>query len=510
MKRIIYTLLFILPLTLNSQNMYNITNLLDNDPAGTARFVGMGGSMSALGGNLSVMGTNPAGTAVYRSNDFYISGAYDIVNSNATFMGNMEKKSYDGTELSNVGFLLANEIEASPLKFVNFGINYRRKGNMRGNFNMSGNPDGFSQQYIINDLYMSSPFDINGITADSYSSFNHNWLALLAADVDICDADSNFLVFPSGHPLEEEVVYYPNYAGYYSEQRGGVNVTDINLSFNIEDRVYIGATLGFHIVDYSRYSRYYESDDYGYIYTLENDYSVSGSGVDFKLGAIVRPFKYSPFKVAFSVHTPVSYSLTDYSSATMIGPGGSEFSTLNEDCYGESLRIAYRLKTPWRFGAAASYTFGNFLALNAEYEYSNLTKTSFSDRTDMGVAQNEEIMYNLKLQHTLRAGAEFNIKKVALRAGYNYISAPFNKDACKFMDNAAITDTSTDYMNKYSKNIATLGLGYAAKSFYFDIAYMFQTQKADFYPYYDMEVYNPGASVRSNAHTVVAGIGVRF
>lgn len=510
MKRIIYMLLFILPLMVNSQNMYNVTDLLDNDPAGTARFVGMGGSMGALGGNLSVMGTNPAGTAVYRSNDFYISGVVDAVNSNATFNGNKKQSNYSGVALGNIGLLVASEIEASPLKFVNFGINYRRKGNLRNNFNMGGDPEGFSQQYPIYDLYRTSPFDISKITSDSYSSFNYSWLALLAADAYICDKDSNFLVFPDGHPYENEVVFYPNYAGYYSETRGGVNVTDINLSLNIEDRLYLGATLGLHIVDYSRFTRYYEADDEGTIYTLDNNYSVSGSGVDFKFGAILRPFKYSPFKVAVSMHTPVLYKLTDFSSATIVGPYGYEFHTTSDDCYGESLRVAYSLRTPWRFGAAMSYTFGKYLALNAEYEYSDLTGTSFMRRTELSEAQNEDIAYNMKSQHTLRFGAELALKNVALRAGYNYISAPFKRDAFKNMYNAAITDTLTEYMNKYSKNIATLGLGYAGKSFYIDAAYMFQTQKSDFYPYYDMSVVNPATTVRTNSHSVVAGIGFRF
>ena len=36
---------------------------------GTARFVGMGGAMGALGGDISTIGTNPAGIGIYRSND---------------------------------------------------------------------------------------------------------------------------------------------------------------------------------------------------------------------------------------------------------------------------------------------------------------------------------------------------------------------------------------------------------------------------------------------------------
>ncbi|MBQ5888371.1 MAG: TonB-dependent receptor, partial [Bacteroidaceae bacterium] len=69
MKRLLY-ILFLLPLGLSAQNMYNVSSLLDKELIGTARFVGMGGSMSSLGADLSTMGTNPAGMAMYRSSDF--------------------------------------------------------------------------------------------------------------------------------------------------------------------------------------------------------------------------------------------------------------------------------------------------------------------------------------------------------------------------------------------------------------------------------------------------------
>ncbi|MBR2318982.1 MAG: conjugal transfer protein TraF [Bacteroidaceae bacterium] len=496
MKRIIFAILFLLPLMVNSQNMYNVTGLLDNAPSGTARFVGMGGSMGALGANLSVMGTNPAGTALYRSNDFYISGAIDVVENNSTFKGRNSNVKYDGTGLNNIGFLFACELENSPVKFINFGINYGRKGNLRNKFSMDGNPDGFSQQYVIWDLYDMSDNNLSEITPDSYAGFNYNWLALLATDAAVSDIDG-----------------VSNQSSYYSEETGGVNVADFNISVNMGDQVYIGATLGYHSVDYSRYSCYTESFDSDDNYSLTNNYRLSGSGVDFKLGVILRPFKYSPFRVGLSVHTPVLYKLLDSSSATIdsrVKEKEYMYETASDLCYGDNLYSAYSLRTPWRFGAAMSYTFGSHFALNAEYEYSNLAKMSFTQKNDISAAQNEEIVSNLKSQHTLRLGAEYTVKKIALRAGYNYISAPFSKDAFKYMGNATITETATEYMNKYGKNVATLGLGYAGKMFYIDLAYMYQSQKSDFYPYYDMEFINPVATVNTKSHSFIIGAGIRF
>ena len=44
-----------------------------DDVIGTARYVGMGGALGALGADLSVMSSNPAGTGLYRKSDVAIS-----------------------------------------------------------------------------------------------------------------------------------------------------------------------------------------------------------------------------------------------------------------------------------------------------------------------------------------------------------------------------------------------------------------------------------------------------
>ena len=52
---------------MQAQTSYEAAVLLDTELSGTARYVGMGGAMGALGADMSTMSTNPAGTALYRS-----------------------------------------------------------------------------------------------------------------------------------------------------------------------------------------------------------------------------------------------------------------------------------------------------------------------------------------------------------------------------------------------------------------------------------------------------------
>ena len=70
--------------------------------------------------------------------------------------------------------------------------------------------------------------------------------------------------------------------------------------FNIEDRVYLGATLGVYDVNYDRYTSYTENlnDDNGADnggYTLDNYYRLEGTGMDLKLGVIYTAYRKFPF-----------------------------------------------------------------------------------------------------------------------------------------------------------------------------------------------------------------------
>ena len=71
MKKVInmVVLAFMTVASISAQTIYDGAKFTQKDLNGTARFVGMGGAMGALGGDISTMGTNPAGIGIYRSND---------------------------------------------------------------------------------------------------------------------------------------------------------------------------------------------------------------------------------------------------------------------------------------------------------------------------------------------------------------------------------------------------------------------------------------------------------
>lgn len=509
MKRLINILaLIIAAVQINAQSTYNVIPMFSPELAGTARFVGMGGAMSALGGDISVMGTNPAGIGIYRSNDFAASLSLRTLDTKADFLGSSISSDNTNLAFDNIGIVFSGNIGSESLKFINVGINYTHRNNFRKEFAMNGwyaDEEGnslYSQQYQIQNLYDRCQPDLGNITSDSYWNPRYAWLPLLAGNAGIIENDGT-------------IKYLPTDATFFSDDKGGVDQVDFNISCNIDDRLYLGATIGAQYVKYERYSNYGEYDYKGTIYTLENWHKTSGSGIDFKLGAIVRPFEYSPFRLGLALHTPTFYHLTDYSSAYIAGPdegdGYRDMATYWPEAFGEDYRVEYDVTSPWRMNLSAGYTFDNFLALNAEYELVDYSTTNmeYVDGTEMPDME-DEFESNMKTQHILRLGAEMRLDdNFSMRFGYNYISSAFRDDAWKYISPSSAT-TATDYTNTKDTNIFTLGLGYRGKSMYFDAAYQCAMQDADFFTYKDPEVSLPATKVSYFQNKLVFTVGVRF
>ena len=68
-KSILFLFLFI-SIFSRAQNVNEILNFLVDNPNGTARFESMGGAFGALGGDLSAININPAGSAVFNDNEY--------------------------------------------------------------------------------------------------------------------------------------------------------------------------------------------------------------------------------------------------------------------------------------------------------------------------------------------------------------------------------------------------------------------------------------------------------
>lgn len=547
----------------SAQTVYDAANIANKDLNGTARFVSMGGAMGALGGDISTIATNPAGIGIYRSNDAMLSFSLSSYGTESNYMGSKMNADKMKTSFDNAGFVISSKIgNATALRYVNFGFNYHKAKSFYKNMSMGGNLGDYTQT----DYMAAQAGGIKDWSGNIYTDSEVGWLSALGYDSYLI---TDFIAHngqgdvPSGYVpymvngtqvknLDGNLMYITpgEYGGMFlggngnfrSEERGGIEQYDFNISFNINDRVYLGVTVGAYAIDYNKYTFY--SEDYldnagnsiGQNYNLQSWNKIHGSGFDVKFGAIVRPFEYSPLKIGLAIHTPTYYNLdyktnahlesnvlNDLDIANESGIGSGVIGQYTVDTYdimnGDMVR-QFQLQTPWTYNVSLGYTVGSSLALGAEYEYQDYSSMKFKDQegySDTFGYENSTTSM-LKGVSTIRLGAEYKvIPQFALRAGYNYTSAIFNSDAYKDLPYNSI-QTDTDFANTKVLSNYTVGIGYRGAMFYADLAYKFSSYKEDFYPFINayedgnqLVIGSPEATTVKNTRSqVLLTLGLRF
>ena len=72
-KHILFASMVMASMTAAAQETYQDTKLANPQLTGTARYVGMGGAMEALGADISTISTNPAGIGLLRKSQVSVS-----------------------------------------------------------------------------------------------------------------------------------------------------------------------------------------------------------------------------------------------------------------------------------------------------------------------------------------------------------------------------------------------------------------------------------------------------
>ena len=479
-----------------AQDVYEVESLSSQDLNGTARYVGMGGAMNALGADLSTIGSNPAGIGMYRRNDVAVTGSITSQPNGEKFLDiNKARTSFD-----QAGIVFKTNLGGSSLKYINFGFNYQKRNNFKKYVNVSGPTGGASQ---MDELTALAPYD--------------NYPYLLDAAYDA----GAFNIINNG--AAGEVVYTPSYNATNNKMKkaqwGYVSQYDFNVSMNFNHQVYVGVTMGVYDVDKHSGTDYWEGNaaDPNIGYYMNNDERLTGTGFDVKAGVIVRPIKDNPFRFGLSVATPIWYDLT------YDGNAYAEYTNDNWATNGAGEKYSapfdYKIRTPWKFNVSAATTIGKIAAIDAEYEYSDYSTANVSypdgwDRWNNVKDQylKEEIKHNLKGVSTVRVGAEVNfLPNCFVRAGYNYVSSPFEDNASRNLniDGPAPTGAvGTEYVNLGAINRLTVGLGYRVKGFYMDAAYQYQNQEGKVYGFQSANL--PEQKFALNRNNFMLTLGYKF
>ena len=478
---------------------------MTTDLNGTARYVGMGGALEALGAEISAIGTNPAAIGLFRHSTFQTSLSV-VSQQDAVKFAEVGKTH---VSFDQAGFVYSTRMDRQS--FLNIAFNYHKSRNFnqilsaanslrRGSLNQVGfakydkdnvNRGGYNLDWNVDG-------DLMGFENNSESAYR----AYTFTQVDYLYMNA-FNAWPkAGTDGDVEIGYLDGDSYLYNNgQRGWISDFDVNLSGNVNDRVYLGLTVGFHDVNYKSTTDYTENlifaDGSRAGNTLLSDErKVTGTGIDVKAGIIIRPVEFSPFRVGLSVSSPTWYDLKT-----------SNTTQFYDNCYQQGIGLwekgengetyEFKMYTPWKFDVSLGHTIGNMLALGATYEYSDYStmdmrindgydydgnRESHSDRV-----MNNQTEHTLKGVHLLKLGAELKPDPaMAVRLGYNYVSPMYEENGVRDMtiNSIGVMYSSTnDYVNWKDTHRITCGLGYKYDGWNFDLAYQYSTTNGTFHPF---------------------------
>ena len=394
---------------------------------GTARSAAMGGAFGALGGDISSMSSNPAGIGVFRKHEFNFT---PLINFTKTSAGDRSVTD-NSFQIGTLGGVISFYNPNFDWRGFNFGISYTNLNN----FNRKNDQAVYNSGNSLTDVWAAQS---TGYISDKLNPYTTK-LAYDTYLINPIAADTFVPVLTDGELVNQYKMIKED--GYQGE-------IDFSFGTNYKDKLYLGMTIGMQTLYYKMNSTYTElaSLDSELDFYNFNEYSkISGTGVNFKFGAIYRPIP--ELRIGAAIHTPTWYSMTQsiensiYSQFntpdnTETGREYDYYDVNSSDgpdgYYYGPYKFDYDLKTPWRAIFSVATVLKQKAILSVDYEYIDYASAKFSEASD-GVSYqdvNSGIKYLYQGGHNLRAGAEYRVNSTfSLRGGYSYQGSPYKDNS---------------------------------------------------------------------------------
>ncbi len=421
---------------------------------GTARSMAMGNAFTALGGDLGGLAINPAGSGVFQCSQFSFTPGLTTSRSSVGYLGNSSSTKNSALTISNVGTVLTfNTGNYTGLVNYNFGFVYNKKNNFRSSMKASGTTSNTSMLSAIanglGDVYKQNG-QWYGITKESlekdaspnpYEYYSADlWPAILAwnayalAPLYLNPEETEYMYIASTENYDGDAneirIGGPLNQNFNRKTRGSNEEFALNFGGNISDFLYFGVNFNMHTLSQTT-EEYYEekaanSSQFqdGFV-SMDNSYwlRTTGSGINFKFGAIVTPF--AGLRLGATVTTPTWYTLTDEWDYTM-NTAFDNGHTYTQ--YSPTGTYTYKLTAPMRWSVGAAYTFWDLGLVSVDYEQVNYANTKLREDREYSSNniysyENQQIASTFNNSHILRVGAEVRIGELfSLRGGYQYYS----------------------------------------------------------------------------------------
>ncbi|MDQ6814376.1 MAG: outer membrane protein transport protein [Bacteroidota bacterium] len=484
---------------------------------GSARNMAIGGAMGSLGGDINALFVNPAGLGLYKTSEIVLTPGFGFNNNKADYRGvnTIAKKS--GFDLGTSGVVIGyhNPYSKWTSQAFSFGINQTANFNNVISYNGTNNKSSFAEQY--SEEVSANHIDLTGNLTDprfAYGSYPAIYTYLVDTALNP-DRTLSVKSLPEKFLLEKGLAIQQEKT---ATTKGGIYELALGYAANMDDKFYLGGSVGIPIVSYQRVTTFKEADPSGNVnnnfdnFVYRDTLSTKGFGVNVKLGAIYKPVEF--VRLGLSVQTPTYYSLTDKeaSAITTNSEHYTSYGTLTQSSRaftgGTEGSTKYTATTPWKLVMSASYVFREIndtrkqrAFITADAEYVGYSGSNFRADGQTITTADQQYYQDLKAiinqqykgAFNYRLGGELKFNTVMFRLGGAYYSNPY-KDA------------------QLKSNIVqgSGGIGYRNHGIFIDLTYVHNLTKDVNFPYRLSDKANTYASQQNMRGNIIMTLGFKL
>ncbi len=441
MKKILYILTFIGITSVNAQEITpdDVFRYSTDELNGTARYRALSGAFGAVGGDISALNINPAGSIYFNVNTFSATLNNYNTKNNAIYFGTKTNESDSKLSLNQIGVVFPfKSIDNNKWNKISVGFNYENAHNLNNELGISGlNPSHSIGNYFLNKANGIALENLELQSSETYSSL-YQWLgenmsfdaqqAMLAYNAFIINPVSNSAsntAYTSNVPNGSfKHSSYVSGTGYNGKLTG-------NFAAQYDQKLSIGLNLNTYFFDYQKLTTIIESNnnhptDGITAIKFENDLYSRGNGFSFDLGAILKLNEY--IRVGASYTSPTWYEINDelkQSLTTSSLTSGVSYTDIISPNI-TNVYEPYKIKTPSKVTLSGIVLFEKQGFLSIDYSMKDYTEAIFKPKSDAYFNNlNKENNLFLGKANSLNIGGEYKIDKLSLRAGYRTEESPY-------------------------------------------------------------------------------------
>lgn len=470
MKKLFIALtgLIMMAASVMAQNEAEVLRFSHMNWGGTARSQAVGGAISAFGADFSSLSMNPAGIGLYKRSEITFTPQLHYSSIESKLDGAPKEDYRYNFNINSVGWVIPIDLENGSM--VHFGLGINRLYNFNHNYFMKGFNNNNSMMTAYVDY--ANRYGLDGVSDMAWQTYlmDQNAGGTYVSDL------------YNGGVLQQKVL----------STSGSANEFVVSFGGNIEDKLFLGATLGIPYFSYEEEATYTETDSEDQIastydfkkFTDRTHLEQEGVGVNFKLGVLYQPVDF--IRTGVAIHTPTFYDV-DETYHRDLSP---VFADTTVSPYGMANEFDYEIITPFRFMYNLAFIIGQYGFVGFDYEFADYRTgrirahgEDFSDVTEV-------VKDVYSTVHSFRVGGELNLKPFALRAGYAFHGNPYkDKD-----------------INDGSYQSISAGAGVRGEHFFADFAFTHNFGESKYYFY-------EGANAVTNtlmANTFTLTLGCKF